>query len=101
MGLVSERRKKQAVGFRSAGTHFRFKNGWQVRVLTRDPVSVDLHYEVSIYDPGYHALSVKAGASSLAKADADCVAAVMAAVRGFAEETAPEGATEAIAALLG
>jgi hypothetical protein len=97
-----ERRRKEAVhGFRSAGTHFRFHNGWQVRILANDPASLELCYEISIYDPAYHPLSVAAGIShSLAKADSDCVALILAAVRGLAEETPAEAAAQAVAALL-
>ena len=102
MGDQNDRRHTQELAaFRSAGTHFPFRNGWQVRLVQADFAGKEVAYEVSVWDPGYHPLPFsEALTEKLKKTGADKSALILAAVCGFQSETKAEEAVAKIAALL-
>ena len=105
MGSANERRRApDPPAFRSAGTHFLFKNGWQVRLLqleTNEPVTTEVRYEVSVYDPDYHAVAFTGeAAAALKKLDSDNTALILSAVRGFTASTKRVKTAEFIASLI-
>jgi hypothetical protein len=102
MSQENERRREQETPvFRSAGTHFPFRNGWQVRLLSVESIEPDVFYEISIYDPEYHALTFEDGlANRLKRADSDVVALTLSAVRGFGATVTSVKAAEGIAVLI-
>jgi hypothetical protein len=102
MGTIDDRRQThETAGFRSAGTHFQFNNGWLIRLLVNEPASTKLLYEVSIYDPDYRALTFGPEAeASLSKVDSDNVALILSAVRSFGAATKREKTAEYLANLV-
>jgi hypothetical protein len=102
MGTIDDRRQTQeTAGFRSAGTHFRFRNGWQVRLLGLEEAGAELLYEVSIYDPDYRGLTFGPdAAASLSKVDSDNVALILSTVRSFGASTKREKTAEFLAHLV-
>jgi hypothetical protein len=102
MGTINDRRQAhESAGFRSAGTHFQFKNGWLIRLLVNEPAGSNLLYEVSVYDPDYRALVFGTeGATSLFKVDSDNVALILSTVRSFGAATKREETGEFLSSLI-
>jgi hypothetical protein len=102
MGAPNERRRApEPPAFRSAGTHFQFRNGWQVRLLPLEAVTTEVRYEVTIYDPDYHAVAFSGeAAASLKKLDSDSVVLILTAVRSFTASTKRVKTAEFIASLI-
>lgn len=102
MGTIQDRRHTpEPPAFRSAGTHFKFQNGWQVRLLPSEPIGAELNYEVSIYDPDYRALTFgPEAANTLKKVSSDNTVMILAAVRSFGAATKRDKTAEFLANLI-